>query len=292
MTPFAILLVLGSTFMHAGWNLLARRERAEATFMGRMLIVVVGVGFLPAIVSETLVRSLPPRAWACVLGSGVACGLYYFFLARAYASSDFTIVYPLARALPVLLVGIADVFRGRYPTLFGWLGLLLVVIGCLLTPLLSFRDLRLSRYLNRTNLWILFTALGTVGYTLLDKIASEVVLPGPATAARYGYIFFVISYLAYALLLNRFKGQSKESNAVGWRDPIIGAGFNFGAYWLVLWVYQFTHRASYVVAFRQFSIVIGVLVAFAVYRERGKAVRLTGTFLITTGLVIIALWGR
>ena len=65
----------------------------------------------------------------------------------------------------------------------------------------------------------------------------------------------------------------------------------FTAYWLILWTYQLTQRASYVVAFRQFSIVIGVVVAFLVYHEKGVAVRLTGTLLLTIGLVLIALWG-
>ena len=66
---------------------------------------------------------------------------------------------------------------------------------------------------------------------------------------------------------------------------------NFGAYWLVLWAYQLAQRAGYVVAFRQFSIVIGVALAFAVFREKGFAVRLTGALLITVGLVLIALRG-
>ncbi len=41
MNPFAIVLVLVSTFMHAGWNLLARYQRSEAIFFSRMLTVVV-----------------------------------------------------------------------------------------------------------------------------------------------------------------------------------------------------------------------------------------------------------
>ncbi len=74
--------------------------------------------------------------------------------------------------------------------------------------------------------------------------------------------------------------------------PIIASVFNFGAYWLVLWVYQLASRASYIVAFRQFSIVVGVVLAFFIYKEKGVKVRLTAVLIITTGLVIIGLWGK
>lgn len=76
-----------------------------------------------------------------------------------------------------------------------------------------------------------------------------------------------------------------------WDKPALAALLNFGAYWLVLWAYQLSRRAGYVVAFRQFGIIIAVLVAFAVFREQGKSVRLTGTLLITAGLALIAIWG-
>ena len=236
-------------------------------------------------------RSLTPTAWACLLGSGCCCGAYYLFLARAYVSSDFTVVYPPARALPVILVGIGDAARGREPSGVGWLGMALVVVGCTLAPLRSLRGFSFAAYWNRTNLWLLLTALGTFGYTMLDSLAAETVSRGPATAARYGYFFFLVSAIAYGLLSGA-TGKARESEqGVGWKGPALAAVCNFGAYWLVLWAYQMTSRAGYVVAFRQFSIVIGVAVAFVVFREEGKGIRLTATAAIAAGLILIGLWG-
>jgi drug/metabolite transporter (DMT)-like permease len=291
MNPFVIALILSSTVMHAGWNLLARYRRSEADFFSRMLTVVVLVGFVPGILSEALTRSLNPTAWVCVLGSGCFCALYFFCLARAYACSDFTTVYPVARALPVLLVGMGDVARGVYPTGIGWMGMLLVIAGCFLAPLRSFRDFSARAYLNRTSLYMLVTAIGTVGYTLLDKIASEVVLQGPATAARYGYLYFLISFVAYRLLLWIFRSEGRELQMVGWRFPFYAAFLTFGAYWLILWAYQLSRHASYIVAFRQFSIVIGVILGFVIYKEQGLVVRGAGTSMIALGLVLVGLWG-
>jgi len=291
MSPFVVALVLCSAFMHACWNLLGRWQRDETVFFRRMLIVIVSIGFAPAILSETLTHSLTLKAWACVAGSGFFCALYLFSLARAYGSSDFTIVYPVARALPVFFVGIGDVLRGRYPTAIGWIGMSLVISGCFLVPLRSFGGFTVHSYLNRTTLWLLLTAVGTVGYTLLDKVASEVVKRGPATAARYGYMFFLISFIAYTMFLEISRPRRKFSNSVGWKIPIFAACLMFGAYWLVLWAYQLCQHASYILAFRQFSIIIAVILAFAIYKELGLVVRLAGAFMITSGLVLIGLWG-
>jgi drug/metabolite transporter (DMT)-like permease len=291
LTPFVVAIVLSSTFMHAGWNLLARYGRSEGVFYLRLLIVTSVVGFIPATVSELLTRSMPPLAWLCVLGSGTAAAAYLFFMARAFQKLDFSVVYPVVRALPVVLVAIADVARGRYLTPFGWAGVLLVATGCILVPLKSLKEFSLRNYLNINSLWMVLAALGTVGYTMLDKVAAEVVQPGPWTAIRYGYFYFLISLFPYWAMLRTSQSTQVVRGSASWKLASLGALFQFGAYGLVLWAYQLTPFASYVVAFRQFSIVLGSAAAFLFYHEQGAAVRLSGAFLITGGLVMIAVLG-
>lgn len=277
--------------MHAGWNLLARRRRSETAFFARFLLIIAAAGFVPVAVSEAVARSIPPGAWACAVGSGLFCSLYFFYLARAYECSDFTIVYPIARSLPVILVAVGDVLRGRYPSAAGWLGMLLVVSGCSLAPLRSIREFAPRRYFNRAGLWMVAAAMGTVGYTLFDKVAAEMVRQGPATAARYCYVFFLISFGGYSLLLALTRRGERPGNDVGWRLPFLAGVLNFGSYWLIVWTYQMVRHASYLLAFRQTSIVIGVIVGFIIYREKGVRVRLSAAFLITAGLVLISRLG-
>lgn len=292
MNPFAIFLILLSTGFHAGWNLMAKGQHREDAFFLRMLTVTAVVGFVPFCLAELSLRCLTPKIWLCVLGSGLCCGGYYICLAKAYASGDFTTVYPVARALPVVILAVCDAARGNAPSLPGWGGVALVVLGALLAPLTSLREFSLQRYWNKTSLWMLLTASGTVGYTLLDKSAAEVVSAGPATAAVYGYAFFLLSLLTYAPWALRRLRQCPLAEKVGWHLPAWAASMNFGAYWLILWAYQITRRAGYVVAFRQFSIVVGVTLGFICFREQGRGVRILGTLLITAGLVAIGLWGR
>lgn len=290
MHPLPLTLVIISTFLHAAWNLSAKSRNDKRLFFRRMLGFVAAAGFVPAAASEFYAGSIPPAAWLYCAGSGVFCGGYFYFLARSYESSDFTVAYPVARALPVLLIAAGDAFRGRPPTAAAAAGLTMVAAGCLLAPLESFSGIRLKRYFNKGSLFMLLAAAGTVGYSLLDKIAQETVAPGYGSAFRYGYFFYLFTFLAYSLYPVRRKTR-ETSPCGGLRPPIICGAIAVISYSLILWAYQLTEQASYVVAFRQFSIVIGVITGIRIFMEKGLAVRLTGSLLLTAGLVLIAVKG-
>jgi drug/metabolite transporter (DMT)-like permease len=291
VSGFVIAIVIASTFMHAGWNLLARYSGSEGEFYKQMLVITLIVGFLPAVISELLTGSMTRLAWICVIASGTCAAFYLFGLARAFDLSDFTIVYPVARALPVIIIAIIDVLRGRYLSPLGWMGIILVVVGSVLIPQQRFGDFQLRNYLNIAVLWMIVAAFGTVGYTVLDKIAAEVVQSGPATAARYGYFYFAISFFPYMLLMRTVKTDHGTRHNHSWFLSGIGAVLGFGAYWLILWAFQLSQVTSYIVAFRQFSIVIGAILGFIIFKEQGVYVRISGAILITLGLIVIGFWG-
>jgi hypothetical protein len=88
-----IAIVILSTFMHAGWNLIARYERSESQVYKKTLIFIGLVGFIPAVVSEIITRSMTPLAWACVTGQRFAdytCSLARLESSdlRSYVSSE------------------------------------------------------------------------------------------------------------------------------------------------------------------------------------------------------------
>lgn len=295
MTPFAAILVLASTLFHAGWNLLARKERSEHTFLLRAIAAVGLLGLAPALVAFILLPTWPPRAWLCAGLTGIFSGVYFFALARAYSHGDFTVVYPVARAVPVLLVPLGDIARGRPPTALGWLGIIMVAVACFVMPLHSLKEIHLRHYLNRTMFWVLLAALGTTAYSINDKIAIEAVAtvsPGPLAALLYGYVFYALSafvMLTLCALLGR-KGETRAT--VGWRNPILAGFLTFCSYGLVLWAYQFVDHAGYVVAFRQFSILIGVVVAIICFREKGARLRFFASCIMVLGLILIGIFGH
>jgi drug/metabolite transporter (DMT)-like permease len=291
LDAFPITLVIFSTVMHAAWNLLVRSSGGTRDCLWRMQLSIVVIGAVPACISLVTYPSLTITAVFCLIGSGVCCGLYYLGLAKGYETGDFTTVYPAARALPVLLIGIGDILRGHPPDIMGWVGMLFVATGCFFVPLNSLSGFQFRHYLKPVSLWIIITAFGTVGYSLFDKIGTEAIPRGPREAAVYCYLFQLMAFVSSYLLRIFVSKPIDRASKTGWFIPAIAGVLCFLAYWLVLWAFQMVAQASYVVAFRQFSIVIGMIAAFFILNESGKIIRFAGAISITVGLLLLKFFG-
>lgn len=287
MTFLSVGLVLLSSGMHAGWNLIVRAQREKDAFL-RMSIVIVLAGILPSIAAELFGAPVISVTWGYILLAGVSMAVYYLGLTLGYAGGDFTVVYPLARALPVLLVAVADIVRGRAPSPFGWAGLVLVSVGCMLTPLDSLRELRLAQYWNRTTAWALVAAAGGVGYSIADSVAAAALAPGPSPVARYLVYETLLSIVVFWPLMKALNLPTGLNGGwVAWKWPTVAACFMFVGYSLILWAFQVNAHASYVVAMRQFSIVVGVVVAAVLFREPAPGLRIVAALVITLGIALI-----
>ena len=295
MPPFALLLVFVSTILHAGWNLLAHSQRADNRFFLRAAICTGVAGLVPVLWAESSgISPFPTVVWLLLLLTGLFQGFYFLGLTRAYGSGNFTVVYPVARALPVLMLVFVDISRGRYPSPLGWLGIILVAVGCFVSPLESLRSVHWNKYLNITGFWILVTALAGAGYSTVDKIAAEHLAPGAFSAARYGLVETLLTagYLWALLWLTTGAQKSGAEQSVGRWKMAAGVGVMiFAAYWLILWAFQISLFASYVVALRQFSIVIGVVVATLLFHEPAARLRIGAAVVIAAGVASIALAG-
>ena len=297
MSNFAIAIIILSTFMHAGWNLLVRSTRNEIQVTRQMLILGMLFGIIPVAISEFIGPKTDLTTIGFVAASGSFCGVYFFALAKGYQASHFTIVYPVARALPVLILAASDAMFDRMPSTSGWIGMIIVSGGCLIAPLTTWRQVKLKSYLNHGMLWVVLTALATVGYSLVDKAGAEhlqnVLETGLVWALRYVWYFWVFATIIYMLLYAMFikSDFSRQKQPSHWGIAALAAILNIVSYAMIVWVFQITEQVSYVVAFRQFSIVIGVVAAALIFAEPGRVVRIPAAVLITTGLLIIALGG-
>lgn len=289
MPIFSISLVLVSAAMNAGWNMIARKQGASDMFL-RLSLVIAAIGVGPLIAAEFFGTPILAVSWKYALASSVFLAFNYLALSRAYASGDFTLVYPAARGIPALMVAAGDVLRGHPPAPLGWLGMALVTVGCLLLPHPSWRHIQWSRYRNRTTAWIIVAALTIVGFTVADSQAAHAYPPGLATAMQYNVLETTLSIFTFGaviLFLDRPLLRSIDWSA--WKWPLIASIFAFGGYTLVLWAYQLSAQASYVIAVRQISIVIGVVAGTFFFREPAGRSRIGAAAIITLGVVCIAL---
>ena len=291
MLPLATALTLLSAFFHAGWNLLARKYRGGNIFL-RVPLLIAAVGLIPVLLAGVWSTPLPQGVWINFTISGICLAAYFLGLTQGYQSGEFSVVYPLARALPVLALALADIALGHPPTLIGWLGILLVALGCMTSPLDSLHSIHLSAYLNRTSIWILVTAAGMVGYTLADNQAVDRFAPGISPVLRYHVLALTVSALVFWFLLKLIRQPvSLERGLENWKWPAVMAALLFLAYTLVLVAYQYSTETSYVAAVRQFSLVIAVPIGAFYFKEASPLLRILAAVTITAGIILIALGG-
>lgn len=193
MSPAALALVLVSVCMHAGWNVLGKRN-APSLASFTLAYGAGGAVMLPLVLLGPSLTALPSAFWGWLALSGLCQMLYMGGLAWAYARGDVSVLYPIARALPVVLVPLVSIVLLGSRVLDRWdgLGMVLVVAGALCLPLSHPQARRLSTYLTPAMGFALLAAAGTVGYSLIDKQALGLMQGAGHSGLTAGAVFMVL----------------------------------------------------------------------------------------------------
>jgi drug/metabolite transporter (DMT)-like permease len=293
MQPLALILVLVSAIIHAGWNMLGQKRQVTPGFF-LIVCTAAALALAPMLwIGREFYPLLDAVFWMCVAGSGVFECVYYVALCGAYRSGDLTATYPLLRAVPVVLVALVSLGVGgeRAPEGVGLAGVGLVAVGCLVLPLASFRRPKFSAYLQPASLFALMAGSATTGYSLADDQALQSLAEPNATV-----FFLALKTLSSSLALGVYllfrstdrKEFFQKAREDLWPGVLTGV-LIFGAYGLVLAAMSLAENVSYVVAFRQLSIPLGATLGFVVNRENPAPTRVAGIGLIVAGLVLVAL---
>lgn len=301
MTWIAFILLLVSVFAHALWNLLGKRHNPSAAFF-LVASIAATLCLVPLLIYyRQALAFIPGSVWSLVLATGVFQTIYYVGLAGAYRRGSMSLAYPLARAVPVLLVAGVSLTLGRANQLssVGMTGIALVGIGCLMLPLHHFHAVKAENYLNACCLLALVAALGTSGYTLIDDEALRQLRTLPSSAlnrAEITLLYISLETASTTLILGGYTLlHATERRYVKqiWgsaRLPAVITGLIITAtYGLVLASMNYVRDVSYVAAFRQLSIPLGALLGIAVQKEPRYRPKMVGTGVVFTGLVLVGL---
>jgi drug/metabolite transporter (DMT)-like permease len=269
----ALLLALGAAALHALWNLLLARARdaqaAAAVMFGLSAVVYAPV----AAIAWDVRRSAIPYA----LASALLELAYLILLAAAYRRADLSLVYPVARgAAPVLVLAAGAALVGAGVSAGEAAGVVLVAAGILLV-----RGLRGST--DRAGFVLALAIAGCIAaYTLVDS-------RGVRHAAPLAYLELVLAppALVYLGATWAARGTAAVRRELG-VATVAGALAAFGAYGLVLAALRHASAAS-VAAVRETSVVIAVVLAAPVLRERVGPARLAGAALVVGGVALLSL---
>lgn len=301
MTSVAILLVSISAFAHAFWNLLGKRQNPSTAFFF-LASAFAAVCFIPLlIVYHDVLVSMPSQIWLWVGLTSIFEVIYYIGLAGAYRHGDLSVAYPIARAMPVILVAIltAALSLGKPLSPSGVAGILLVVFGCLALPMRNLRLIHLDKSLTACCLLAGLAGLGTTGYTLVDNQALFDLRAAPGiglSQIEIAFFYLALESIAIGLVMGAYILVSKSEQAeltrvwrMGKRMAFITGFLIVGTYGLVLAAMQNANNVSYIAAFRQLSIPLGAVLGILVQREPVYLAKIASIGIIFAGLVLIVL---
>jgi len=309
MPTAALALVLTAALFHASWNALAKRARDQFAFLC-LALAVASVLFLPVTLWALPAGGVPAAAWPFVIATVVLHALYFYTLGRSYRSGEFSVVYPIARGLGVALVPVLAVFLlDERPSALGAVGIGFVVVGIVAlqrlgrvvpdmggperapqaplsargTPAKPWRPSTYADSLGAGTGWAVLTGLTIAAYALVDKAGVGRLHPVPYIGLMF--VGCLLLLLPLALVnVERVRGEWKAN----WRTILVASAMTLTAYLLVLFAFRLS-KAGYVVAAREVSIVISVVIGRVWFGERRLAARFVGAGLVLAGLVCLAL---
>jgi drug/metabolite transporter (DMT)-like permease len=284
MTLYVFLLVLFSAFCHATWNFAARKAAGNlmAIWLGLWIgCAVILPGAIGIIIHSGICATAELAGIFCICATGLIHSVYFRLLAAAYEEGEISLVYPIARGSGIAFTAIlASLLLKEQLTFFGSIGIGLVCLGIF--------SLSRDAHKGTDDAKAIRLALGIgasiVAYSIVDKIGVNYIHP-----LVYIWSMFLIAAIALTpLLIRRYRGTlGKETRQNIGYALIIGVG-SVGTYLIIL--FAFTRGpVNYIVAVREFAVVLGALAGIIFLKERFTMAKVFAICLIVIGIISIKL---
>ena len=290
MNEIAIILVVLSAVMHALRNFFTKKAYDKQAFVwwyevfGLLFFTPV---FVFVLFSEGFELSI---SFFIVLLSGFVHFIYWFYLAKSLENGELSLVYPIMRSSPALVLVFSITILGEKVSLLGGFGILLVAFGVYTINMEKISVSELYRPIkavrgDRATQFALMTLFSVAAYSVIDKIAVE-----QMNAVIFAYLYPWFSLLLYTFYIQRVKhkGELRKEWAVD-KKIILACGFlSIFGYFLILLAFTI-ERVSYIVGLRQLSIVFAVFLGGQVLKEKNRIIRFSAGLIIFFGAFLIAI---
>ena len=288
----ALALVVLAGFIHASWNIAAKKADGDVRFVAfTALVLMVFWAPVGVWVGWQQVPLWGVIEWTLVLASALIHVGYFIVLLRGYRKADLTVVYPLARGSgPLLSSMVAIVFLGEQISALGLAGILGVVGGVFLIAggpgLWKAAHDPLQQARVRTGIFYgASTGLFIASYTVIDGYAVKVALMSPILVDYVGNLLRLV-FLLPTLLRERpvvaqmWRKQRRYALIVGIFSPV--------SYVLVLYAMQVA-PLSHVAPAREVSMLFAALLGGHLLGEKDRGPRILGAVLIAMGVMALGL---
>lgn len=285
----SLLLVILASFIHASWNLLAKRAAPAGPAFVFAYNLVACVAYAPWVI-WLLIRG-EGIVWTgmgvgFILASGLIHLAYSLCLQRGYQLADLSVVYPVARGTGPMLSTIGAVLiLGETLSGRGGLGVVLVIAGIGLIATQG--DLSVFRRPGGQAgiRWGTTTGGLIACYTVVDAYAVKALGIAPVMLDWFSNLFrfFLLAPVILAnprRALRAMRGHWLTAIGVGLLSPL--------SYILVLAALTSGAPLSLVAPMREMSMMIGALMGMVILREKVGKWRLAGCGVLLVGVVLLS----
>lgn len=299
MTPIAFFLILLSVVMHASWHFINKTGRPTYPYFCVFSFALFATMLPNLLLSGIKIWLLPPQLLFYIALGGFFGMLGDVGLSWAYRTTDMSVSYPLARALPVL-------FTMLLTSLFGWgkdlsmyaaAGMIIIFAGCIMTGWSNGGKKMFHAFAGKGLLGILLAAAATTGYTISDSFGIQAMSQACKDvhpllrAGTYSCMreFTVLILLLFITLPRKEMRRRFDKNLLRSWHPYAAGAIAAIAYVLVLISMDHVTNVCFVQAFRQMSLPAGAIMGFVILKEKPSLLRVTGLTIILAGLLLSAL---
>ena len=289
MSTVAIILVILSAAMHAGRNFLTKKATDKQAFVWWYEVVGLLL-FTPLFLIYFPTASLASiTIWLFILASGLLHFVYWVFLTKALETGDLSLVYPIMRSSPALVLLISISLLNEDVSPQGVAGILIVALGSYTINMQRFSVGELVRPLqalshDRAIRFAFLTLFSVAAYSIVDKVAVGHIHP-----VVFAYLYPWVSMLLFSgyIWTRKIKGEIKSEWQTNRKTILICGFLSIFGYFLILVAFTID-RVSYIVGLRQLSIVFAVLLGGYALKEKHKKIRFTSASIIFVGTFLIA----
>ncbi len=285
-----VLMVVFSAFIHALWNLLAKKSKDKLVFLYLAKICEVVI-YLPLAVYLINKFPIPLEGWVYIAISGIINAVYWYVLSQAYAYGDLSIVYPIARSAPAIIPLISFILMGERLKAGGIIGIALVVLGIYMITFEnnSFKETvsMIFKFQDKGVAFAFITLITVVLYSLVDKKASSIVNP-----ILYVYFFEMVAFIVLSPMIaatknmNLIRGKIKINLAA-----IILTGIMIILSYAIVVYAMKSSPLSYIISVREIGIVFGVLAGVIFLHESYGKNRIIASLFIAIGIITTGTFG-
>lgn len=268
---------LMSAVLHAGWNAAIKASPRPTEAMAAQMLVSAAL-----VVPGLLITGLPAEAaWPWIALSTLMNIVTVEALLNAYALGGFGVVYPVVRAVSVLLVvPFAAALVGDRLGLAALAGVGLIALSLGLLAVTARRD---RAFTPRALAWTLGAGLATAAYVMCDAAGVR------SAGSPFAYGFAVsITNAAAMSWRQRHMGAPWRIVAASGAIALPAATAAVVSYLAILWVFTEASIAP-AAALRDTSAVFAILIAFAWLKEPVTPQRLLAVLLAAAAIPLLRL---